>query len=385
MKRKQKFATQAIHIGQEPEKTYGSVIPPIYMTVNYKQDYPGELPGGVYDYTRAYNPNFTNVEATLAVLEQAKYATFFSSGLGATTALLSTLNKGDHVLLIDDLYGGTYRLFDKLFQKYGVTFTTVDMQDLKKVETSFKKNTKLVFLETPTNPFLKIIDIEAIAKLAKKHKALTVVDNTFSPYLQHPLHLGADVVVYSTTKYISGHSDVVGGAVISNDENLRDLMEYHRKVIGVNSSPFDAWLVSRSLKTLVVRMERHCENAQKIAQFLEKHPRVKKVYFPGLETHKNHAVAKKQMSGYGGMVSVEFNLSFEKMVKFIRSLKLFILAESLGAVESLVDHPASMTHMGIPKEVREQLGLHDGLVRFSIGLEDPDDLIEDLNQAFNKL
>jgi cystathionine beta-lyase/cystathionine gamma-synthase len=383
MKKRKGFSTTAIHVGQDPDPVTGAVIPPVYLTTNYKQKYPGEMPLGYLDYTRAYNPNFTNLEQTLAALENADYATIFSSGLGATSALLATLNPGDHILAIDDMYGGTYRLLDRVFSKYSITFDLVDMRDITKVEQAFlTKKPVLCLLETPTNPFLKIADIEAITRIAKKYKTKTVVDNTFaSPYLQNPLDLGADIVLHSSTKYIGGHSDVVGGVIMSNDKSLRDKLEFHRKAIGLNPSPFDAWLLSRSVKTLAVRMDRNCENAMKVAQFLTKHPLVKNVYYPGLTTHQNHNIAKKQMRGFGGIVSVEFNLSFDDMVRVITSLKLFTLAESLGAVESLVDHPASMTHLGIPAEKRKELGIHDGLIRLSVGIENAEDLIKDLTDA----
>lgn len=381
-----KFSTKAIHVGQEPDKETGAMIPPVYLTSTFKQDYPADLKFGIYDYTRAYNPNFTNLETTLASLEQAQYATVFSSGLGALTALFSTLSPGDKVLAVDDMYGGTYRLLDKFFKKFGISFSLIDMQDLRIVEEALGDKPKMLLLESPTNPFLKIADIAGIARLAKAAGVTTVVDNTFaSPYLQNPISLGIDVVVHSTTKYIGGHSDLIGGVVISNNKALKEQMEYHRKVIGVNPSPFDAWLTSRGIKTLAVRMEKHNENALKIATYLEKHKKVKKVYYPWLPSHKNYDIAKKQMRGGSGIVSVEFAVSIEAAKKLITSFTVITLAESLGGVESLVDHPASMTHAGIPAEQRKKLGLTDGLIRFSIGIEDVDDLIADIEQALHKV
>ncbi len=372
-----KFSTRAIHEGQKPDDSTGAIIPPIYLTSTYIQEAPDKHKG--YDYTRAGNPNFTNLEETLASLEKAKYATVFSSGLGATTALISTLRKGDQVIATDDLYGGTYRLFTQVFEQFGVKFIPIDTQDLKTVEQALESKPKFIFLESPTNPLLKISDISAISKLARKFGVLSVVDNTFAtPYFQKPLDLDADVVLHSTTKYISGHSDTMGGAVITNDKKLKEKLDFARKAIGLNPSPFDTWLISRGIKTLAVRMERHAKNADKIARFLQGHPKVKQVYYPGLPDHVNHQIAKKQMSGFSGVVSVEFNLSLEKTKQLISSFKIFSLAESLGGVESLVDHPASMTHASIPKIERDKIGLSDGLVRFSVGIEDEEDLINNL-------
>lgn len=373
-----KFSTKAIHIGQAPDKETGAVIPPIYMTSTYVQEAPNTHKG--YDYTRAGNPNFTNLEATLASLEQGKVATVFSSGIGATTALISNLSKNDKVVIANDLYGGTYRLFSRVFSQFGIDFTTVDTQDLAAVEEKLKSNPKLIFLESPTNPLLRISDIEAITTLAKKYKVLSVVDNTFAtPYFQNPLLLGADFVMHSTTKYIGGHSDVIGGVVITNLEEWKEKLDFARMAIGLNPSPFDNWMTTRGIKTLGIRMERHAANATKVADYFNTHPKVRKVYYPGLREHPNYEIAKKQMSGYSGIVSVEFDLTLEQSMKLVSSFKLFALAESLGGVESLVDHPASMTHASIPKEEREKNGLSDGLIRFSCGIEDVEDLIEDLD------
>ncbi|MBI5414224.1 PLP-dependent transferase [Candidatus Peregrinibacteria bacterium] len=379
-----KFSTKAIHIGQVPEETTGAVVPPVFMTSTFAQEAPGKFKG--YDYTRAGNPTFSCLEKTLAALENGKYATVFSSGLGAMTALISTLSKGESVLALDDLYGGSYRLFIRVFQKFGVEPRFMPMNDLKNVENALKKRPKILFLESPTNPLLKVTDISAITKLSQKYKILSVVDNTFAtPYFQNPLRLGADVVLHSTTKYIGGHSDVIGGAIITNSQEIKEQMDFARMAVGLNPSPFDTWLLSRSLKTLGVRMEKHAANAMKIALFLQDHPKVKKVYYPGLPSHDTHRIAKRQMSGFSGIISVEFNLSLEEVKKLISSFQVFTLAESLGGVESLVDHPASMTHASIPKKEREKIGLSDGLVRFSIGIEDAHDLVEDIEKGLDRM
>lgn len=372
-----KFSTKAIHVGQIPDPGTGAIIPPIYMTSTYVQEAPDKHKG--YDYTRAGNPNFTSLEQTLAVLEEGKYATVFSSGLGATTGLISNLQTGDMVIAGNDLYGGTFRLFDQIFQNFGVSLLNIDTLNLEEVENVLKQQPKMIFLESPTNPLLKISDLAAINKLAKKYKVLSVVDNTFAtPYFQNPLNLGADLVLHSTTKYMGGHSDVIGGVVITNNKVLKEEMDFTRMAMGLNPSPFDTWLISRGLKTLSVRMDKHAQNALSVAGFLETHHRVRKVYYPGLSSHPQHTLAKKQMKGFGGIVSVEFDLGLEQTKKLISSFQVFSLAESLGGVESLVEHPASMTHASISKEKRERNGLSDGLVRFSVGIEDEDDLIEDL-------
>jgi len=376
-----KFSTKAIHIGQSPDPVTGAIVPPVYMTSTYVQEHPGLTKG--YDYTRAGNPNFTNLEHTLAALENGSHAVVFSSGLAALTAIASTMSAGDSVLAVDDLYGGTYRLFKQVFEKFGVTFSQNPFTDMAEVESLLRQKPKFVLLETPSNPLLKIVDIEAIAKIAKSYGVMTVVDNTFaSPYFQNPLNLGADVVVHSSTKYLGGHSDLIGGAVICNDAEFGAKVLFARKSLGGNPSPFEVWMVSRSVKTLAVRMEKHQQNAFAIARFFESHPLVKKVYFPGLKSHPGHEIASRQMSGFSGIVSVEFNLTLEQTEKLISSFKLFSLAESLGGVESLVDHPASMTHASIPRADREKAGLMDGLVRFSVGLEDSDDLLTDIQSAF---
>lgn len=380
--RSMEFATKAIHAcGPDPQT--GAVIPPIYMTSTFSQESPGENQG--YDYTRAGNPNFTILEQTLAALENAAHATVFSSGLGALTALVSLLSSGDSVLGMNGLYGGTFRLFNSVFNRFGIKFYACNPTQ-NELLNAFKLKPKWLFFETPTNPLLDIFDIAELSQMAKKNQMLTIVDNTFaSPYVQNPLKWGADIVWHSTTKYIGGHSDVIGGVVMTNDRSIKEKLDFARKAIGLNPSPFDAWLVTRGVKTLAVRMEKHQSNAKEIAQFLEKHPKVKKVIYPGLPTHPGHAIAKKQMGGFGGMLSVEFNLSLESTKKLISSFDYFVLAESLGGVESLVSHPATMTHAAMSKEERHRIGISDGLVRFSIGIEDHRDLIEDLSQALLKI
>ena len=388
-----KFSTKAIHIGNEPDPNNGAVIPPVFLTTTYRQKYPGKFEK--YDYARGFNPNFTYLEQTLAALEGAGSAVVFPSGTGALTALiLCILRAGDLVLGIDDLYGGTYRLFVRIFQNFRLRFEQTDMSDLDLLEKSLRKKPKLLILESPTNPLLKITDIKKVTALARKYSVISLIDNTFaSPYFQKPLSLGADIVLHSTTKYIAGHSDILGGVIISDHPAVMEKLpnshmnklEYVRNASGINPDPFACWLIQRGVKTMSVRMEKHQENALAIAKYLQKHPKVAKVYYPGLATHKNHKIAKSQMSGFSGIVSVEFKLSFEQAKQLITSYKIITLAESLGAVESLVDHPASMTHGAIPKEEREKIGLTDGLIRLSVGLEDKDDLIADIDQALRKI
>lgn len=370
-----KFSTKAIHEGNEPEKTTGAVTPPIFLTSTFAQESPAHHKG--YDYTRAGNPNFTIAERQLAALEHGKYATVYSSGLGALTAYVSTLQKGDRVVALDGLYGGTFRLFNKVFSKFDVGLDLVSSNELPNLEKYFDDKTKLFLLETPTNPLLEVHDIADLSGKARKHGVKTLVDNTFaSPYLQNPLNLGADIVWHSCTKYLGGHSDIIGGAMVTNDKEIHDALLFARMAIGVNPSPFDVWLLSRSLKTLAVRMERHSENAAHIYKFLSDNPAVKKVYFPA-----KSPVAALQMRGFGGMISAEFNLSLEETIEMISHFRYFTLAESLGGVESLVNHPASMTHASIPKDVREKMGISDGLVRFSVGIEDIEDLLADLRES----
>lgn len=382
-----KFATKAIHSGQEPDPKTGAIMPPIYMSSTFVLDAPGISKG--YEYTRAQNPNFTILEKQLAALEDAQHATVFSAGLGALTALVSTLSMGDHVVALDGVYGGTYRLFNQVFNHFGIEFFSYNpatKEGREQLEAAIAMKPKWLFFETPTNPLLEVFDIEAYVKLAKKYNVTTVVDNTFaSPYCQNPLKFGVDIVWHSSTKYLGGHSDVIGGVVMSNNAALKKDLDFARKSLGLNPSPFDAWLITRGVKTLAVRMKQHQENAMAIAHFLEKHPKVKKVYYPGLPSHPSHAIAKKQMKGFSGMLSAEFNLSVDETKKLISSFKLFSLAESLGGVESLVSHPASMTHASLPASERQKIGLTDGLVRFSIGIEDSDDLIEDLARGLECL
>lgn len=381
-----KFATKTVHAGMSPDPTTGALMPPIFMTSTFEQQAPGVAKG--YEYTRAGNPNFTFLEANLAALENAKFATVFSAGIGALSALITTLSSGDTVLAMDGVYGGTYRLFNMIFNRFGIKFISIYPKTMEELDAIMKKEKpKWLFWESPTNPLLHCFDIEALAKMAKQHNALAIMDNTFaSPYFQNPLDLGVDVVWHSTTKYIGGHSDVIGGAAMTNNERMKHQLDFARKSLGVNPSPFDAWLVNRGVRTLAVRMRQHGSNAMAVAQFLEKHPKVKKVYYPGLPSHPDHAVAKKQMHrGFGGMVSVEFNLDLEKMKQLIASFELFTLAESLGGVESLVCHPATMTHAAVPAEERKKIGLTDGLVRLSVGIEDEEDLIADLDKGLAQI
>ncbi len=377
------FSTKAIHHGQKPDPTTGAIIPPLYLTSTYVQEAPGVYKG--YDYTRAGNPNFTNLEETLAALEGGQFATVFSSGLGATTAIGSILKSGDLVIAGNDLYGGTYRLFTTIFNNYGIKFKLINLSDDAELTAALAEKPRLLLVETPTNPLLKITDLRKVLGAAKVAGVFTVVDNTFAtPYFQKPLELGADAILHSTTKYIGGHSDIIGGVLISNNEEFKTQMDFARKAMGLNPSPFDTWLASRGLKTLAVRMEKHQSNAFAIARFLEAHPLVKKVYYPGLESHEGHEIAVAQMSGFSGVVSVEFNLDLDQMKQLISSFKVFSLAESLGGIESLVDHPASMTHASIPVEERIKIGLSDGLVRISVGIEDEVDLLEDLKTELAK-
>lgn len=355
------FTTRAVHAGQLPEGGTGAVIPPIYQTSTFAHESPGQHKG--FDYTRADNPNYRNLEDCLASLEEGNFATVFSSGLGASLAVLNLLKAGDHIVAGDDLYGGTYRLFTQWGIRFGLSFSFVDGTRPENFQKAIQKKTKLFWAETPTNPLLKTSDIAAITQIAGQKKILTVVDNTFAtPYFQKPLLLGADMSLQSTTKYIGGHSDVIGGVVATNDKELKEKLDFARKALGVNPSPFDCWLTQRGVKTLGLRMERHQENASACVQFLKKHPLAQKIYYPG----------------FGGMVSVEFKLGLEETKKLISSFQYFTLAESLGGVESLVNHPALMTHASIPAEMRKEKGISDSLVRFSVGIEEKEDLLADL-------
>jgi cystathionine beta-lyase/cystathionine gamma-synthase len=379
-----KFDTAAIHIGQEPDKETGAVIPPVYLTSTFAQLEPGETRG--YDYTRSGNPSFDRLGQTLARLEQAKYATVFGSGMAAVTAVISTLSSGDHVVAEENIYGCTYRIYDQVFKKFGVTINYVDLSDPENYGEIAKQKPALVWIESPTNPLLKIMDIESIAKVTHDAGTQLLVDNTFaSPYFQNPVALGADISLSSTTKYINGHSDCLGGVVCTNSQEWNEKMVFAQKAIGLNPSPFDCWLISRGLKTLGVRMEKHAENALKVAEFLEGLGGTLTVSYPFLPSHPQHALAKRQMRGGSGIVTALFDLSYEQVVKLVSSLNLFALAESLGGIESLICHPASMTHASIPKADREAVGITDGLVRFSVGIEDAEDLIDDIRTSLNNL
>ena len=378
--RTQGFGTNAIHAGQSPDPTTGAIMTPVYMTSTYVQEAPSVNKG--YDYSRSHNPTRTALEGNLAALEGGKHGLCFASGMAAIHCVLNLLQSGDHVIAGNDLYGGTYRLLKTLYTKFGLTTTFVDMTDLAQLESAFQANTRLVMLETPTNPLLRCCDLEVIAAIAKKKGVLTMADNTFAtPYLQTPLALGCDIVAHSTTKYLGGHSDVVGGALISNDLELHQKLMHFQNTCGGTPGPMDAFLVLRGTKTLHVRMDRHCENAMRVAEWLSAHKKVARVIYPGLESHPQHELVKRQMRKGGGMVSVELKASDEQAKQVCSSFEVFSLAESLGGVESLVDHPASMTHASIPAAERRAAGLEDGLIRLSVGVEDGEDLIADLEQA----
>jgi cystathionine gamma-lyase len=376
-----KFATKAIHAGQEPDPTTGSVMTPIFQTATYVQEGLGEHKG--FEYSRTSNPTRKALEACMAALEDGTYGLAFASGMAAESAILSLLNSGDHLVSCDDLYGGTYRIFERVLRRYNVEASYVPAGgNVDAYERAIRPNTKLIWLETPTNPLLGIVDIRAIAEMAHHHNLLVAVDNTFaSPYFQQPLKLGADIVVHSTTKYINGHSDLIGGAIVLNDDEAYESIKFYQNAAGGVPSPFDSWLTLRGIKTLAVRMRQHEENTRIVAKFLAEHPRVEKVYFPGLPSHPDHELAKRQMSGFGGMVSFQYKGTYTDIVQLVRRFKVFALAESLGGVESLVCHPASMTHGSIPKEIRESRGLTDTLLRLSVGIEDIEDIIGDLEQT----
>ena len=376
-----RFSTRAIHAGQDADPATGATIVPIYQTSTYTQDAVGSNKG--YDYSRTVNPTRTALEAQLAALEDARHCSAFASGMAATSAVLNLLSAGDHVVVGDDLYGGTYRLFSKVFSRYGIAFTFVDMTDLAAVRAALRPNTKLMWAETPTNPLLTLVDIAALAALVPSG-AIFAVDNTFaSPYFQAPLELGAHVVVHSTTKYVGGHSDAVGGATMTNDAAIAETIRFHQNAVGGVPGPFDAWLTMRGAKTLAVRMREHARNAQLVAEFLASRDDVERVFYPGLASHAQHELAKRQMRGFGGMVTFAPRGGAERAFAFARSTKLFSLAESLGGVESLVSIPARMTHGSIPAEERARRGITDSLVRLSVGIEDPDDLIDDLRAALD--
>lgn len=376
-----KFGTKAIHAGVKPDESTGAIMTPIYQTSTYVQEEVGVHKG--YEYSRTLNPTRHALERNLAAIENGNYAACFGSGLAAIDCIIKMLNTGDEVISTNDLYGGTYRLFKTIFEKYGIVFHFVDMTDIQEVESKINAKTKLIWAETPTNPMLNIIDIKAIASIAKKTGTMFGVDNTFaSPYLQNPLDLGADIVMHSVTKYLGGHSDVVMGALICNDEEIANEMYRIQNSSGAVTAPMDSFLVLRGIKTLHLRIQRHCENGEKIARFLKNHPKVDKVYWPGFEDHPNHAVAKEQMRGFGGMVSFTLKGNvLEDALHVVKKVNIFCLAESLGGVESLIGHPATMTHAAIPKEEREKTGVVDTLIRLSVGVEDAEDLIEDLGQS----
>jgi cystathionine beta-lyase/cystathionine gamma-synthase len=376
-----KPATKFIHAGTEPDPSTGAIMTPIYQTSTYVQEAPGVNKG--YEYARSQNPTRKALEDAYAQIENGKFGLAFGSGVAATDAVIKLLNPGDEVIAANDMYGGTYRLFTKIFAKYGIQFTYVDTSDVSNIEKVISSKTKLIWIETPTNPLMNITDIAAVAAIAKKHGAWLCVDNTFaSPYLQNPLDLGADIVMHSSTKYLGGHSDVIQGCLVMNDTALREQLYFIQKSCGAVPGPFDCFLVLRGIKTLHIRMQRHSENGKTIAHFLRNHPKVAKVYWCGFEDHPNYAVAQKQMRDFGGMMS--FTLkddSVDNAKRVLSSTKVFALAESLGGVESLINHPASMTHASIPREERIKNGLTDSLIRLSVGIEDAEDLIADLNQA----
>jgi cystathionine gamma-lyase len=370
-------------MGGELTKPTGAVAVPIYQVSTFRQSEPGVE--GEYAYGRTSNPTRTALESNLAALEEGQYCLAFASGMAAiTTAVLSLLRKGDHVLAVEDLYGGTRRLFDRIMRNFGIEFSYLDGTNLDQLEVGFRPDTKMVWIETPTNPLLKIVDIAGTAKIAHDHNALLVVDNTFmSPYLQQPLKLGADIVMHSTTKYLGGHSDLIGGALILSDLGLHEKTRFAQNAVGAVPGPLDCWLVLRGVKTLAVRMDRHCSNAHKIAEFLEGHSKVLGVMYPGLPTHPQHELARKQMTGFGGMISFHLRGNFESCKRLFKQLKIFTVAESLGGVESLIEHPASMTHASVPKEERDRVGVTDSLIRLSVGIEDAEDLVSDLSTALN--
>lgn len=379
------FNTKVIHGGQEPDKAYGSVMPPIYQTSTYAQSTPGGHKG--YEYSRSGNPTRHALEKSLASIESGQYGLAFGSGLAAIDAVMKLLSPGDEVISTNDLYGGSYRLFKQIFEGFGIRFHFVGMQDAGAVEALINENTRLIWVETPTNPMMNVIDIRAMVALAKKHNVLLAVDNTFAtPYLQQPLTMGADIVMHSATKYLGGHSDVVMGALVVNDKALADRLYFIQNASGAVPGPMDSFLVLRGIKTLHVRMQRHCENGAEIAAYLQKHPKIEQVYWPGLEDHPNHEVARAQMNDFGGMISfIPKGADFKDAVTIVEALEVFTLAESLGGVESLAGHPASMTHASIPKNEREKSGVVDSLIRLSVGIEDVNDLISDLEEALKKI
>lgn len=380
---KHKFGTKAIHAGADPDPSTGAIMTPIFQTSTYVQESPGTNKG--YGYARGKNPTREALQKNIAALEGGKHCVCFSSGMGATDAVMRMLRPGDEVITGDDLYGGSYRMFTKIYENYGIKFHFINLTDANNITKYINANTKLIWAETPTNPTMQIIDIEACAKIAKVNNLILAVDNTFaSPYLQNPLALGADIVMHSVTKYLGGHSDVVMGALVTNDDKLHEQIYFVLNSCGANPGPMDCFLVMRGIKTLHLRMERHCFNGRKIAEFLKTHPRIEKIYWPGFTDHPNHEIAKKQMRDFGGMISIVLKgASLEDTFKIASSFKVFSLAESLGGVESLINHPVTMTHASIPKAERDKAGVVDNLLRLSVGVEDVEDLIEDLKQALN--
>lgn len=381
--KKLKFNSKTIHGGQKPDNAYGAVMPPIYQTSTFAQTTPGGHKG--FAYARSSNPTRAALERSFASIESGNYGLGFASGLAAMDALMKLLSPGDEVIATNDLYGGSYRLFREIFEKYGLVFHFLDMQDVSKMEDKITAATKLIWVETPTNPMMNIIDIRAISQLAKRHAVLLAVDNTFAtPFLQRPLEMGADIVMHSATKYLGGHSDVVLGGLIVNDKELADKLYFIQNASGAVCGPMDSFLVLRGIKTLHVRMQRHCDNGKEIANYLKQHPKIEKVNWPGFEDHPNHDIAKDQMYDFGGMISfVPKKATFEEAVRIVEKLEVFTLAESLGGVESLAGHPASMTHASIPKKEREKNGVVDAMIRLSVGIEDVSDLIADLEQAID--
>ena len=377
-----KFNTKTIHGGQIKEKAYGAVMPPIYQTSTYSQKSPGEHSG--YEYSRTQNPTRHALERSIASLENAKYGLAFSSGLSAIDAIMKLFSPGDEIISTNDLYGGSYRLFEKVFKKFGLKFVFTDLRNLNEIENLISSKTKLIWVETPTNPMINIVDIEGLSKICKTNNLLLAVDNTFStPFLQKPIDLGADIVMHSATKFLAGHSDVILGLLALSNDELAEKLFFMQNSSGAICGPMDSFLTLRGIKTLHVRMQRHCENARVIANYLKKHDKVDNVYWPGFENHPNHNIAKSQMNDFGGMISFYVKGNFDLVKRITSSFKVFTLAESLGGVESLVNHPATMTHASIPKEERDKIGITDNLIRLSVGIEDISDLVDDIKQAIN--
>ena len=375
------FSTDAIHAGQHPDEVTGAVITPIYQTSTYAQQELGKNKG--YEYGRTHNLTRSSMETNIAVLEKGKYGIAFASGVASAHALLSLVKAGDHIICSSNVYGGTYRLFELIMKDYGLEFSWVNSSDLSNIEKAITKNTKMIYVETPTNPMLTLTDLRGVVEIARKNNLISVCDNTFmSPYFQNPLTFGIDIVLHSSTKYLNGHSDVIGGILVTSNEKFHERLRYIQNATGGIPSPFDCWLVMRSTKTLAVRMERHEKNAMQLAKFLSDYGAAKKIYYPGLPSHPQHELAKKQMRGFGGMISVDFG-DIQIAKKVLKNVKIFTLGESLGGVESLISHPATMTHGSVPKQEREKLGITDGLVRFSVGIEDIEDLINDVKNALS--